>query len=158
MPKVVLRAIRSEDMDTLFGQLVDSVANEMAVFGSKDPLNKPAFLERWQRILSSDEFFCRAIVFNGQFVGHVAHFEQLGNPSISYRLGREFWGRGITTRAVNQFLSLIEMRPLFARAALSNLGSIKVLENNGFKRIATENSYSEAIENMVEEAIYSLEH
>ena len=117
MSTLSLRQVREDDLDTLFGQLGDPVANEMAVFGSKDPLNKSEFLERWHRTFSSDEFFCRAVIFNDQFVGHVAYFEQLGNPSISYRIGREFWGRGFATRAVGQFLSLVEVRPLFARAA-----------------------------------------
>ncbi len=158
MPDVVLKAVDSEDCAFFFNHQTDAQANEMAAFGSKDPHDKGAFYARWQRILENPEIVCRTVMADAHVAGYVAHFEQLGKPSISYWIGRSFWGKGIATEAARQFLQLIAVRPLYARVALSNLESVNVLTKNGFKQMATESSYSEARDALVEEAIYSLEH
>ena len=158
MPKVALRAVNSEDLATLFEHQTDAQANQMAVFGSKNPFDEAAFLSRWQRIRADNDIVVRIVTVDNHVAGYVAHFEQLGKPSISYWIGRAFWGKGVASEAVTQFTQIIDSRPLFARVALSNEGSIRVLIKNGFKRIATENSYSDVRDALVEEAIYSLEH
>ena len=158
MPDVVLRKVISEDLFFLFEHQTDEQANEMAAFGSKEPHDKAAFYSRWHRILENPEIVCRTVMADAHVAGYVAHFEQLGKPSVSYWIGTYFWGRGIATKAVRQFLHLVSERPLFARVAVSNTGSVKVLTKNGFRQIATENSYSEARGALVEEAIYSLDH
>jgi len=157
MPTVSLRAVAPEDLNILFEQQTDAQANEMAAFGSKHPFDKSAFDARWQRTLSNSDIATRTVEVDNYVAGYVAHFEQLGKPSISYWIGSFFWGRGVATEAVGQFLHIVKTRPLFARVALSNVGSVKVLAKNGFKKIDTETSHSEALDAMVDEAIYSLE-
>ena len=51
---------------------------------------------------------------------------------MGYWLGRPFWGGGIATRALDEFLRVVPHRPLHASAAASNHGSIRVLEKCGF--------------------------
>lgn len=158
MRNMALRAVTSEDLDILFDHQTDETANQMAAFGSKDPFDKLAFHSRWQRILSNPDITARTVIVDNHVCGYIAFFEQLGKPSISYWIGKSFWGRGIATDAVSQFMNIINVRPLFARVALNNVGSIKVLAKNGFKKVGEETSYSDALDTMVEEAIYSLEH
>jgi RimJ/RimL family protein N-acetyltransferase len=51
---------------------------------------------------------------------------------VVYWLGREFWGKGIATLALSQFLKLVGERPVFAYVATHNIASIRVLEKCGF--------------------------
>ena len=51
---------------------------------------------------------------------------------IGYWLGRPFWGRGVASRALVDFVSQIPRRPLHAYVAKSNVASIRVLEKCGF--------------------------
>jgi len=83
-------------------------------------------------------------------------FEQFGRPSVGYWLGREFWDRGIATRALAEFLTLIPTRPLYARAASDNVGSIRVLEKCGFIRHGTDRGYAYARAAEIDEVILIL--
>ncbi len=51
---------------------------------------------------------------------------------VGYWLGREFWGRGIATRALAALLVEVDERPLYAHVARHNIGSRRVLEKCGF--------------------------
>ncbi len=51
---------------------------------------------------------------------------------MGYWLGREYWGKGIATRALSLFLDQVTARPLYAYVAKHNLASIRVLQKCGF--------------------------
>lgn len=51
----------------------------------------------------------------------------------SYWIGKQYWGKGIATEALLNFLPKLKVRPLYARAAKENPASIRVLEKCGFK-------------------------
>ena len=55
-----------------------------------------------------------------------------GRREVTYWIGREDWGRGIATRALQEFLQLEATRPLYAPAASDNAASIRVLTKCGF--------------------------
>ena len=65
-------------------------------------------------------------------VGHIASFDLEGQREVTYWIGRDNWGRGIATRALQAFLQLEETRPLYAHAASDNGASIRVLTKCGF--------------------------
>jgi RimJ/RimL family protein N-acetyltransferase len=46
--------------------------------------------------------------------------------------GREFWGQGIATRALEKLLTQVPIRSLHARVALANGASLRVLQKCGF--------------------------
>jgi RimJ/RimL family protein N-acetyltransferase len=52
--------------------------------------------------------------------------------SLGYWIGREFWGRGIASRAVALMCKEVTMRPLFATTAEWNHASLRVLMKHGF--------------------------
>ena len=64
--------------------------------------------------------------------GNIVSFVNSGEREVGYWIGREFWGRGVATRALAGFLRLEARRPLYAGVARHNAASIKVLENCGF--------------------------
>jgi RimJ/RimL family protein N-acetyltransferase len=107
----------------------------MAAFVCEDPEDKVAFDAHWNKILNSSQNTTRTIVAEGQVAGHIACYPQGENMEVTYWLGREFWGRGLATQALNRMLHLVVDRPIFARAATDNIGSIRVLQKCGFKII-----------------------
>ena len=57
---------------------------------------------------------------------------------VGYWIGREFWGRGIASAALVQFLDYETTRPLAARVAKHNPASIRVLRKAGFASVGEE--------------------
>ena len=47
---------------------------------------------------------------------------------MTYWVGREFWGKGIATASLRILLAETAERPVHARAASDNVGSLRVLE------------------------------
>jgi RimJ/RimL family protein N-acetyltransferase len=55
-----------------------------------------------------------------------------------YWLGQRFWGRGIGTTALRQFLQREQIRPLYADPFTGNTASVRLLERCGFRRVGTD--------------------
>ncbi len=66
------------------------------------------------------------------------------------------WGQGIASQALALFLDTVPVRPLYARAASDNIGSLRVLRKAGFVIIGTETSYAAARKTEIEETILRL--
>jgi RimJ/RimL family protein N-acetyltransferase len=130
---VLLRDVAEGDLPIFFEQQLDPAANHMAAFTAKDPGDKDAFTAHWNRILDDDAITKKAILFEGHVVGHVASFtdERFGKPEVTYWVGKEYWGKGLATKALSEFLRHLEARPLYARVAKDNVASIRVLERSG---------------------------
>jgi RimJ/RimL family protein N-acetyltransferase len=79
----------------------------MAAFVSKDPKDKVAFDAHWDKILNSSQNTTRTIVAEGQVAGHIACSPYGENLEVTYWLGREFWGKGVPTQALNRMLHLV---------------------------------------------------
>lgn len=91
------------------------------------------FVAHAARIHVDETVTNRTIVVDGQVAGSiVCWLDETGERDIGYWLGREYWGRGLATRAVTAFLELVLDRPLHARVAKHNAGSLRVLEKCGF--------------------------
>jgi len=153
---VQLRDVSPSDLDTFFLHQTDDLANRMAAFTAEDPRDRGAFQRHWDQILSDNNSRKQTVVWRGTVAGYVTSFELFGKPSIAYWVGREFWGQGIATAAVKQFLRMLPEGPIFARVAADNLGSVRVLEKSGFKRAGVERSYASARRSEIEELIFRL--
>jgi RimJ/RimL family protein N-acetyltransferase len=77
-------------------------------------------------------------------------------PEIGYWIDKTYWGKGVATRALALFLEEIELRPLYARVAKDNQGSIRVLEKCGFIRHGEDKGFANARGAEVEEYILML--
>ena len=125
----------------------------MAAFPPRD---REAFTAHWLKILANDELTKKTIVFDGQVAGNVVMFDRDGKRLVGYWIGREFWGRGLATRALAELLTEVKDRPLHAYVATSNLGSIRVLEKCGFTFVSQETEFDERLGEEIEEALYVL--
>jgi RimJ/RimL family protein N-acetyltransferase len=157
MDDVQLRDIIVEDLDIFFSHMSDPDALNMAAFTADDPSDRHAFDIHWERLIRNDAIVKKTILFKGQVAGNIMKFEQFGNPEVTYWLGKEFWGKGIASKALTKFLNDCSIRPLFARAAKDNLASIGVLKKCGFVLVAVEKGYANARKEEIEEVLMKIE-
>jgi RimJ/RimL family protein N-acetyltransferase len=129
---VRLRPVEPSDLEVLFEHQRDPEAVEMAIV---PPRAHEAFMSHWRDVLADAKVAARAVLDDGVVAGHVVSWADGDRRMIGYWLGREHWGRGVATAAVRQFLAERPERPLYARVAVGNLGSRRVLEKNGFVAI-----------------------
>ena len=108
----------------------------------------------WQH---SPQNTTRTIVAEGQVAGHIACYPNGENIEVTYWVGREFWGRGSATQALNRMLQFVVDRPIFARAAADNIGSIKVLQKCGFKIVGKNKDFANGRGEDTEEYILRLD-
>ncbi|HEY2803099.1 MAG TPA: GNAT family N-acetyltransferase [Actinomycetota bacterium] len=127
--KVTLRESEESDRPILFEYQREPEGNEMAAFPPRD---EQAFAEHWQRLKADDTAIQRTIVADGDVAGDIGSWIGDGERLVGYWLGKEFWGRGIATEALKQFIGVVEERPLSANVAGHNVASIRVLEKCGF--------------------------
>jgi RimJ/RimL family protein N-acetyltransferase len=126
---VMLRDVIDSDLPIFYEQQADPVANDMAAFPARD---RTAFMVHWAKILRDETVTLKTIVFNEHVAGNIVSFVMSGEPQIGYWLGRNYWGKGIATQALAEFLQLIKTRPLYAHVAKHNIASRRVLEKCGF--------------------------
>jgi RimJ/RimL family protein N-acetyltransferase len=155
---LTLRDVTQEDLATFFVHQLDPEAQRMAAFAAGDPTDRDAYMAKWTRILAEEHMPIKAIVVDGEVAGKVFCWkdEELGVPEVSYWIAREQWGKGIATRALSQFLDHITARPLYGRAAADNIGSIRVLEKCGFRRIDSHRAFAAARGEEIEELVLEL--
>ncbi len=156
MGDVTLRNMLVSDLPILFQQQQDPEANYLAAFTAEDPTDKVAFMQHWKKVLQNSANFNQIILYQGQVAGYMAHFEQFDKPSVGYWLGKDYWGKGIATKALGQFVGLIEARPLHARVAADNIGSRRVLEKCGFVLDGRDSGFAATRHEEIEELIFVL--
>ena len=126
----MLRDVEASDLPYFFEHQLDPEATHMAGFPARD---RESFMAHWNRILGDESVVKKTIHFEGEVAGNIVSFVNSGHREVGYWIGREFWGRGVATRALAGFLRLETRRPLYASVARNNVASIKVLENCGFR-------------------------
>jgi RimJ/RimL family protein N-acetyltransferase len=154
--KVLLRDVEEGDLPVFFEQQLDPEASYMAAFTARDSADRDAFMAHWTKIMADDSITIRTILVDGRVAGNIVSFEWDGKPEVGYWIGREFWGRGIATRALSEFLGIVKTRPLYAAAARDNTGSIRVLEKCGFVITGYGRAFASARGEVIEEAILEL--
>jgi RimJ/RimL family protein N-acetyltransferase len=130
-PEVRLRPVEDDDLEVLFAHESDPVAAEMAAFPSRE---RERFMAHWARLRADDTLVTRAIEVDGVVAGNIGSWPDDGRQHLGYWVGREWWGRGVATRALALMLDEVPVRPLHAHVAAHNLGSIRVVEKCGFVR------------------------
>lgn len=154
---VRLRDVTRDDLATFFEQQRDPDANDMAAFTPRDPSDRDAFMARWSRILGDDTTIIRTVLFDGRVAGSVLSYQESGRHEVSYWIGKEYWGRGVATRALAAFVGhVVTERPLYARAAKDNLASLRVLQKCGFTIRGEDKGFANARGHEVEEYILIL--
>ena len=133
MADIILRDVIQDDLPILFEHQRDPVSNEMAAFPARD---EAAFYAHWGKVMVNENNIFKIILLNGVVTGIILSFEMEGQREVGYWLGREFWGKGIASEALKQFLGQVVTRPLYAHVAKHNIGSQRVLQKSSFKIVS----------------------
>ncbi|MBS1497392.1 MAG: GNAT family N-acetyltransferase [Bacteroidetes bacterium] len=153
---IKLRPTVIADLDTLFLFQLDKEGGYLAAFMPKDSTNKVAYLTKYTKLLNDPTVNNQTIILDGIIVGSIAKFVMEGDTEITYWIDKKFWGQGIATKALNEFLSIETHRPIFGRVAFDNFGSQKVLEKCGFEKVGSDKGFASARQMEIEEFIYKL--
>jgi RimJ/RimL family protein N-acetyltransferase len=129
---IQLRDVADTDLPIFFAQQQEPAGIQMAAFTAKEPSDREAFDNHWAKIRADVGITMQTILYEGDVAGSIGYHSWFGDPEITYWVGEKFWGKGIATAAVQQFLSQLPTRPLFARVAQDNIGSLRVLQKCGF--------------------------
>jgi RimJ/RimL family protein N-acetyltransferase len=152
--RVHIREVIDDDLEVFYEHQRDPVALQMAAFPTRD---RPAFMAHWAKNRANPTAIHRTIVVDDRVAGNVVCWEQSGRRLVGYWLGRSDWGRGIATKALALFVSEVTARPLFAYVEVNNVGSIRVLEKCGFRRIPLTDSEVTSGDDDVEELLLVLD-
>lgn len=150
----VLRDVIEADLPFFFDHQRDPEANRMAAFAARD---REAFMAHWQKLLASGDITKKTVVLEGTVAGNILCFDRDGKRLVGYWIGREFWGKGLATKALAELLEEETVRPLYAHVATSNAASIRVLEKCGFVISGTpQTEFDETIGEEIEEVLMEL--
>ena len=155
---VTLRPAVPDDIDLYYRLQQDPVAVWMAAFTSVELTDREVFWSRWRRILSDPTILVRTVLADGQPIGQVLKHEVDGEPEVSYWIAREHWGRGHATEALRLLLAEFTDRPVSARVAQDNDGSLAVLRHNGFVVTGEDAAPAAARGEVVGEYVLTLAH
>ena len=153
---ITLTQTEKDDLNAFFQFQLDKEANYLAAFTSKDPHDKTAYIEKYSKFLTDAAINMRTIKVNEVIAGSIAKFVMENDAEITYWIDKEFWGQGIATAALKNFLKMETIRPIYGRVAFDNYGSQKVLEKCGFVKIGKDKGFANARQTEIEEYIYKL--
>ncbi|MFC4591488.1 GNAT family N-acetyltransferase [Sphaerisporangium corydalis] len=138
--EVRLRDVEDGDIGVFFEQQLEPEATRMAAFPPKD---RASFAAHWVNIRADRTVVTQTVLVDDQVAGNVVSWRRSDTRLIGYWIGRRHWGRGVATRALTLFVGRVRERPLYADVAEHNVGSIRVLEKCGFRRVTDESRLAE---------------
>ena len=150
--KIHIRDVTESDLPILYEQQLDPEATAMATFPSRD---HDAFMAHWKKIMAYENNLIKTISYAGEVAGYILSWEMEGEREVGYWLGKAYWGKGIATQALAEYISIVKTRPLMSHVARHNIGSRRVLEKCGFKVIG-EDKYTNPAGVEVEEFVLKL--
>ena len=154
---VSLRPLEDRDLDALYQQWTDPESIRMAAFTAEDQTDRRAFLERTSRLRADTNVTHLVIEVDGAVAGTIGSFRIDDQLEVTYWIDRAHWGKGIATAALQILLAETAERPVFARAASDNGGSLRVLEKAGFRRIGVDRGFARGRGEEIEETILRLD-
>ena len=155
--EIKLRKTEVDDLELLFEFQLDKEAINLAAFTPKDPTDKSAYLSKYTKLLSDPTVNNQTIIIDNIIVGSIAKFEIDGQAEVTYWIDKNFWGKGIATKALEYLLTIENIRPILGRVAFDNYSSQKVLEKCGFVKIGKDKGFANARQTEIEEFIYRLD-
>jgi RimJ/RimL family protein N-acetyltransferase len=153
---VSLRPLEDRDLDTIYQQVSDPESVRMAAFTAEDQTDRRAFLNRMSRLRADPGVSHRVIDVDGAVAGTIGSFRIDNQLEVTYWIAERNGGKA--SRAQLQIL-LAETaeRPVYARAASDNVGSLRVLEKAGFRRVGVNRDFARGRGEEIEETILRLD-
>ncbi|HEX8656142.1 MAG TPA: GNAT family N-acetyltransferase [Hymenobacter sp.] len=153
---ITLVETEKDDLNTLFQFQLDEEATYLAAFMPKNFSDKSAYIEKYTRFLTDPTIHMRTIKVDNVIAGSIAKFVMENKAGITYWIDRKFWGQGIATTALKNFLEIESTRPIYGHVAFDNYGSQKVLEKCGFVKVGESKGFANARQAEIDEFIYQI--
>lgn len=132
----MLREVTEGDIEVFYAHQCDPDGCAMAGI---PPRTCEGHRSHWQQLRADSAVVARAIEFENETVGNIVSFVTGdGEREVGYWIGKQYWGRGLATAALQELLDIVAERPLFARVAEHNVGSVRVLEKCRFTVVSKE--------------------
>ncbi|KAI9119576.1 hypothetical protein K1719_009452 [Acacia pycnantha] len=143
LAQISLRPFVLSDADDL---MVWATDERVAKFCSWEPYTSKDTAVDFIQNIPSNFSWCRAICVDDRAIGSVSVQSYSGNDKararsaeLGYVLGSNYWGKGITTKAVKMvvemaFAEFPDLERLEALVDVENVASQRVLEKAGFQR------------------------
>jgi RimJ/RimL family protein N-acetyltransferase len=154
---ISLRPLEDRDLDAIYRQVTDPESVRMAAFTAEDQTDRGAFLDRVSRLRADTSVSHRVIDVDGAAAGTIGSFRMDDQLEVTYWVDRTQWGKGIASAALRLLLAETAERPVFARAASDNVGSLRVLEKAGFRRVGFNRGFAAGRGEEIEETIMRLD-
>jgi RimJ/RimL family protein N-acetyltransferase len=106
--EVQLREVREADLPILFENQRDPEAIRLVALKGRD---REDFTVQWAKILVDETVTLYTILFNGAVAGHITSFDREGVREVGYWIGKRYWGKGVATAALEEFLRLARSTP-----------------------------------------------
>jgi RimJ/RimL family protein N-acetyltransferase len=146
LEKLILREVLDEDLPLLYDIQREPEGCAMAAV---TPKSRSEFSQYYREKTLDGDVTIRTIEIDGEVAGDIESFILKGHRTIGYWLGKKYWGRGIATAAVAEFVTSHEKhRPLSAFVPLPNVVSYRVLEKCGFHQVGVASCASDGIEEL----------
>ena len=129
MEIVCLRNVERADLPRIYEFQLDPESNRIAV---TNPRSAVVFDAHWVAALEDPNVAAKSILVGNVLAGCISVFMTDGVLHVGYWLGREFWGKGIASKALALLMAEVTVRPVYARVATSNGASLRVLQKCGF--------------------------
>ena len=153
---IELRDVTEQDIAIFFDFMQDKEQQWQAAFISEHPEDQAAHTNHWNKILADPANLNLTIEVDGLVVGNIGRWWLDGVPQLTYWVGNQYSNKGYATEALKLFLTIETNRPLEARCAFDNQGSIRVLEKNGFVLAGSDHYFSNARKEEITELIFRL--
>jgi RimJ/RimL family protein N-acetyltransferase len=136
MTDVQLRDVEDADLHVFFEHQREEEAVRRAQFPSRD---REPFLTHWRtKVLGNPTGSAQTVTLDGEVAGNIVAWSENGRRFVGYWLGQRFWGRGVGTAALRQFIEREQTRPLYADVFVGNTASVRLLERCGFRRVGVD--------------------
>jgi RimJ/RimL family protein N-acetyltransferase len=154
---VTLRPVEDRDLDAIYRQVTDPESIRMAAFTAADQTDRGAFLNRMSRLRGDPSLSFRVIDADGAVAGTIGRFRIDDRLEVTFWVDRSQWGKGIASAALQILLAETAERPVYGRAASDNVGSLRVLEKAGFRRVGVDRGFAAGRGEEIEETILRLD-
>jgi RimJ/RimL family protein N-acetyltransferase len=103
----VLRDVQESDIAIFFQHQLDPVSNWQVAFTHEDPADEEAHNIHFAKVLADESIVMRTIVVGDEVAGYLTKYDLAGERQIGFVLGRAFWGKGIATQSLLEFLEIV---------------------------------------------------
>jgi hypothetical protein len=149
---IELRATSFHDLETLLALQIQGAGKGNCLFPIDDPSNKNNCFKRWNSLLLDSDFHAKTIFYHQQIIGCLMKLIREEKAELFYLLDHNFSKNQIAKKALDIFLQIEDVRPIYIRMNGKNEKLYKIIKTCGFQKVPI----SEYVSNTISDHFYCL--